>query len=89
MGFRLKYLNIHLFREPLKLSTCALGSVYVMCVDRARCFYEGDYESCYLISKRVLEDDHYHLATLPVHIASLATTAAFTEGTYRIFYCHS
>lgn len=36
-----------------------------------RCFYEGDYESCYLISKRVLEDDPYHLATLPVHIASL------------------
>jgi len=36
-----------------------------------RFFYEGDYESCYLISKRVLEEDPYHLATLPVHIASL------------------
>jgi len=34
-------------------------------------FYEGDYESCYIISKKVLEDDPYHLATLPVHIASL------------------
>eukprot|EP00928_Gymnodinium_smaydae_P016962 TRINITY_DN16441_c0_g1_i1.p1 TRINITY_DN16441_c0_g1~~TRINITY_DN16441_c0_g1_i1.p1 ORF type:complete len:594 (+),score=94.57 TRINITY_DN16441_c0_g1_i1:91-1872(+) len=34
-------------------------------------FYEGDYESCYLISKRVLEEDPYHLAVLPVHIASL------------------
>jgi len=36
-----------------------------------RYFYQGDFESCYLVSKKVLEDDPYHLATLPVHIASL------------------
>mmetsp|Transcript_52974 Transcript_52974/g.172423 ORF Transcript_52974/g.172423 Transcript_52974/m.172423 type:complete len:569 (-) Transcript_52974:67-1773(-) len=34
-------------------------------------FYEGDYESCYQVSKRVLEVDPYHLAALPVHIGSL------------------
>eukprot|EP00930_Biecheleria_cincta_P031173 TRINITY_DN21633_c0_g1_i1.p1 TRINITY_DN21633_c0_g1~~TRINITY_DN21633_c0_g1_i1.p1 ORF type:complete len:591 (+),score=131.47 TRINITY_DN21633_c0_g1_i1:75-1847(+) len=36
-----------------------------------RFFYQGDYESCYLVSKKVLEEDPYHLATLPVHISSL------------------
>jgi len=36
-----------------------------------RYFYEGDYESCYNISKKVLEEDPYHLGALPVHIASL------------------
>merc|ERR1719247_272048 len=44
---------------------------HALAAQSTRCFYEGDYESCYLISKRVLEDDPYHLATLPVHIASL------------------
>eukprot|EP00405_Crypthecodinium_cohnii_P056064 CAMPEP_0206613490 /NCGR_PEP_ID=MMETSP0325_2-20121206/56740_1 /ASSEMBLY_ACC=CAM_ASM_000347 /TAXON_ID=2866 /ORGANISM="Crypthecodinium cohnii, Strain Seligo" /LENGTH=570 /DNA_ID=CAMNT_0054133631 /DNA_START=46 /DNA_END=1758 /DNA_ORIENTATION=+ len=34
-------------------------------------FYEGDYESCYEVSKRVLESDQFHLGALPVHIASL------------------
>merc|ERR1719148_528524 len=36
-----------------------------------RYFYEGDYDSCYQVSKRVLEEDPYHLATLPIHTASL------------------
>jgi len=44
---------------------------HALAAQSTKCFYEGDYESCYLISKRVLEDDPYHLATLPVHIASL------------------
>lgn len=44
---------------------------HALAAQSTRCFYEGDYESCYLISKRVLEDDPYHLATLPVHIAAL------------------
>lgn len=44
---------------------------HTLSVQSTRYFYEGDYESCYLVSKRVLEEDPYHLATLPVHIASL------------------
>mmetsp|Transcript_52712 Transcript_52712/g.112758 ORF Transcript_52712/g.112758 Transcript_52712/m.112758 type:complete len:578 (-) Transcript_52712:51-1784(-) len=44
---------------------------HTLAAQSTRYFYEGDYESCYHISKRVLEDDPYHLATLPVHIASL------------------
>ncbi|CAE7860709.1 Cdc16, partial [Symbiodinium microadriaticum] len=36
-----------------------------------RFFCQGDYESCFLVSKQVLEDDPYHLAALPVHISSL------------------
>lgn len=44
---------------------------HTLAAQSTRYFYEGDYESCYLISKRVLEEDPYHLATLPVHIASL------------------
>mmetsp|Transcript_147038 Transcript_147038/g.273812 ORF Transcript_147038/g.273812 Transcript_147038/m.273812 type:complete len:563 (-) Transcript_147038:127-1815(-) len=44
---------------------------HTLAAQSTKYFYEGDYESCYLISKKVLEDDPYHLATLPVHIASL------------------
>lgn len=36
-----------------------------------RYFSEGDYESCYHTSKKVLDEDPFHLATWPVHIASL------------------
>lgn len=44
---------------------------HTLAAQSTRYFYEGDYESCYHISKRVLEDDPYHLAALPVHVASL------------------
>jgi len=44
---------------------------HTLAAQSTRYFYEGDYESCYMVSKRVLEEDPYHLATLPVHIASL------------------
>mmetsp|Transcript_94553 Transcript_94553/g.276308 ORF Transcript_94553/g.276308 Transcript_94553/m.276308 type:complete len:569 (-) Transcript_94553:8-1714(-) len=44
---------------------------HTLAAQSTRFFYEGDYESCYGISKRVLEEDPYHLAALPVHVASL------------------
>eukprot|EP00929_Paragymnodinium_shiwhaense_P113542 TRINITY_DN81828_c0_g1_i1.p1 TRINITY_DN81828_c0_g1~~TRINITY_DN81828_c0_g1_i1.p1 ORF type:complete len:583 (+),score=114.60 TRINITY_DN81828_c0_g1_i1:129-1877(+) len=43
---------------------------YALAAQSTRYFYQGDYESCYIISKRVLEDDPYHLAVIPVYIAS-------------------
>jgi len=47
-----------------------------------RHFYEGDYQSCYATSKKVLEEDPYHLNTLPVHIAS----AVMLEMKTVVFY---
>jgi len=44
---------------------------HTLAAQSTRYFYEGDYESCYGISKKVLEEDPYHLAALPVHVASL------------------
>mmetsp|Transcript_63945 Transcript_63945/g.177394 ORF Transcript_63945/g.177394 Transcript_63945/m.177394 type:complete len:559 (-) Transcript_63945:55-1731(-) len=44
---------------------------HTLAAQSTRFFYEGDYESCYGISKRVLEEDPYHLAALPTHVASL------------------
>lgn len=53
--------------SALVLNGCTLAA------QATRYFYEGDHESCYLISKRVLEEDPYHLGVLPVHIASLVS----------------
>lgn len=44
---------------------------HALTAQSTRYFYEGDYESCYLVSKQVLEEDPYHLEALPGHIASL------------------
>jgi len=44
---------------------------HTLAAQSTRYFCEGDYESCYSVSKRVLEEDPYHLAALPVHVASL------------------
>jgi len=64
--------NFALDEYPMPCLPAALvQNGHALAAQSTRCFYEGDYESCYLISKRVLEDDPYHLATLPVHIASL------------------
>jgi len=57
---------------PIPLLPQALAqNGHTLAAQATRYFYEGDYETCYGISKRVLEDDPYHLAALPVHIASL------------------
>lgn len=53
------------------LPTPLVHNGHTLAAQSTRYFYEGDYESCYLISRKVLEEDPYHLATLPVHIASL------------------
>jgi len=64
--------NFALDEYPMPcLPSALVQNGHALAAQSTRCFYEGDYESCYLISKRVLEDDPYHLATLPVHIASL------------------
>lgn len=57
---------------PMQLLPQALvQNGHTLASQAMRYFYEGDYDSCYQVSKRVLEDDPYHLATLPVHTASL------------------
>lgn len=53
------------------LPTALAHNGHALAAQSTRYFYEGDFESCYLVSKRVLEEDPYHLATLPVHVASL------------------
>jgi len=58
------------YPSPLLPPALALNG-HTLAAQSTRYFYEGDYESCYQMSKRVLEDDPYHLATLPVHIAAL------------------
>ncbi|CAE8623242.1 unnamed protein product [Polarella glacialis] len=59
-------------KYPAQLLPAALAqNGHTLAAQSTRYFYQGDFESCYLVSKKVLEDDPYHLATLPVHIASL------------------
>eukprot|EP00927_Polykrikos_kofoidii_P049073 TRINITY_DN43203_c0_g1_i1.p1 TRINITY_DN43203_c0_g1~~TRINITY_DN43203_c0_g1_i1.p1 ORF type:complete len:596 (-),score=102.27 TRINITY_DN43203_c0_g1_i1:123-1910(-) len=58
------------YPSPL-LPKALVTNGHTLTAQSTRYFYEGDFESCYVISKRVLEDDPYHLAVLPVHIASL------------------
>jgi len=51
--------------RALAANGCALAA------QATRHYRSGDYQKCYTVSKRVLEDDPYHLGILPVHIASL------------------
>ena len=44
---------------------------YARSAQATRFFGQGDYESCQMVSKKVLEEDPYHLSALPVHISSL------------------
>lgn len=44
---------------------------HALAAQSTRYFYQGDYESSYQVSKLILEDDPYHLDTLPVHVAAL------------------
>ncbi|CAK0895839.1 unnamed protein product [Prorocentrum cordatum] len=43
----------------------------VLAAIAARHFCEGLYQSCYQVSKGVLEEDPYHLKVMPAHVASL------------------
>jgi len=53
------------------LPSALVRNGHTLASQSTRYFYEGDYKSSYDVSKRVLEDDPYHLAALPAHIASL------------------
>jgi hypothetical protein len=43
------------------LSTLSTSSIFVQTL-----WSQGDFESCLIVSKKVLEEDPYHLAALPV-----------------------
>lgn len=53
------------------LPAASAGNGHARAAQAARFFGQGDFESCLIVSKKVLEEDPYHLAALPVHISSL------------------
>eukprot|EP00916_Digyalum_oweni_P009621 GHVL01016217.1.p1 GENE.GHVL01016217.1~~GHVL01016217.1.p1 ORF type:complete len:231 (+),score=37.17 GHVL01016217.1:195-887(+) len=80
-GWTLARFKSYTMKEPLARQLppiVTLSSAYLSALS-VRLFNQRDYSACYVITKKLLDDDPFMLELMPVHLASLVHLEKTTE----------